>query len=82
MAALKVIFPADRNGVVGIKPSLGRTSCRGVIPESHNFDVVGTFGKSVADAATALAAILEVDGTGDLPPQLSLDCSVYLTIFT
>ncbi|SPO05150.1 related to amidase family protein [Cephalotrichum gorgonifer] len=64
-----VMFPADRNGVVGFKPSLGRTSCRGVIPESHNFDVVGTFGKTVADAALALDAILE-PGTGDesVPP--------------
>ncbi len=63
----QVMFPADRNGVVGIKPTLGLTSCRGVIPESHNFDVVGTFGKTVADAATALDAIANVDdGQGGL----------------
>ncbi len=56
------MFPADRNGVVGIKPSLGLTSCRGVIPEAHNFDVVGTFGKTVYDATIALDAIIRSDG--------------------
>lgn len=53
----QVILPADRNGVVGIKPTLGLTSCEGVIPESRHFDVVGTFGRNVEDAALALDAI-------------------------
>ncbi|KAI0908195.1 amidase [Ustulina deusta] len=35
-----VILPADRNGIVGIKPTVGLTSCDGVIPESHNLDTV------------------------------------------
>ncbi|TRX96916.1 hypothetical protein FHL15_002222 [Xylaria flabelliformis] len=35
-----VILPADRNGVVGIKPTVGLTSREGVIPESHNLDTV------------------------------------------
>lgn len=52
-----VVVPADRNGVVGIKPTLGSTPTQGLIPESHNFDVVGTFGKTVADAALALDTI-------------------------
>ena len=53
----QAILPADRNGVVGIKPTLGLTSCEGIIPESHHFDVVGTFGHTVEDAAPALDAI-------------------------
>ncbi|KAI1748194.1 amidase [Xylaria castorea] len=54
-----VILPADRNGVVGIKPTVGLTSCEGVIPESHNFDTVGAFGRTVADAATVLEVICQ-----------------------
>ncbi|KAI0012980.1 amidase [Xylariaceae sp. FL0662B] len=54
-----VVLPADRNGIVGIKPTVGLTSREGVIPESHNFDTVGTFGRTVADAALALDAICE-----------------------
>jgi amidase len=30
-----------------------------VIPESHNFDIVGTFGRTVPDAALALDAIYD-----------------------
>ncbi|KAH8202579.1 hypothetical protein TruAng_003290 [Truncatella angustata] len=55
----KVILPADRCGVVGIKPTPGLTSCEGVIPESHNLDTVGTFGRTVADAAIALDGIYQ-----------------------
>ncbi|KAH6660394.1 amidase signature domain-containing protein [Truncatella angustata] len=56
---LSVILPADRCGVVGIKPTPGLTSCEGVIPESHNLDTVGTFGRTVADAAIALDGIYQ-----------------------
>ncbi|KAI1073462.1 amidase [Whalleya microplaca] len=54
-----VVLPADRNGVVGIKPTPGLTSREGVIPESHHFDTVGTFGRTVADAVLVLDAISE-----------------------
>ncbi|KAI1127177.1 amidase [Nemania abortiva] len=57
-----VILPADRNAVVGIKPTVGMISCEGVIPESHNFDTVGTFGRTVADAAVALDVICQPRG--------------------
>lgn len=49
-----VMFPADRNAVVGIKPTVGLTSTSGVIPESHSMDTVGAFGRSVADATIVL----------------------------
>ena len=42
------MFPADRNAVVGIKPTVGHTSTLGVIPELPSMDTVGTFGRSVA----------------------------------
>lgn len=56
-----VINPAERNGVVGIKPTVGLTSRNGVIPESEHQDTVGTFGRTVRDATYALDAIYGVD---------------------
>lgn len=56
-----VINPAERNGIVGIKPTVGLTSRNGVIPESEHQDTVGTFGRTVRDATYALDAIYGVD---------------------
>lgn len=56
-----VISPAERNAVVGIKPTVGLTSRNGVIPESEHQDTVGTFGRTVRDATYALDAIYGVD---------------------
>lgn len=52
-----VIFPADRNAVVGIKPTVGLTSTLGVIPEAPSMDTMGTFGRSVEDATIILDII-------------------------
>ncbi|KAI9673394.1 MAG: hypothetical protein M1817_002856 [Caeruleum heppii] len=56
-----VINPAERNSIVGIKPTVGLTSRAGVIPESSHQDTVGTFGRTVRDATYALDAIYGVD---------------------
>jgi amidase len=56
-----VINPAERNALVGIKPTVGLTSRAGVIPESIHQDTVGTFGRTLRDAAYALDAIYGVD---------------------
>lgn len=56
-----VINPAERNALVGIKPTVGLTSRAGVIPESIHQDTVGTFGKTVRDAAYAFDVIYGVD---------------------
>ncbi|KAI9044493.1 amidase family protein [Aspergillus affinis] len=56
-----VINPAQRNSIVGIKPTVGLTSRAGVIPESLHQDTVGTFGKTVRDAVYALDAIYGID---------------------
>lgn len=56
-----VISPAERNAVVGIKPTVGLTSRSGVVPESEHQDTVGTFGRTVRDATYALDAIYGVD---------------------
>jgi amidase len=56
-----VINPAERNALVGIKPTVGLTSRAGVIPESVHQDTVGTFGRTVRDAAYTLDAIYGID---------------------
>jgi len=56
-----IVYPAAANGVVGIKPTVGLTSRAGVIPISATQDTVGPFGRTVADAATILGALVGVD---------------------
>jgi amidase len=68
-----IVCPANANGVVGIKPTVGLTSRAGVVPISHTQDTVGPHGRTVADAAVALGVIqsLSFDGrdpaTGSVP---------------
>ena len=52
-----VVFPADRNAVISIKPTVGLTSTLGVIPEAPSMDTVGPFGRSVQDATIILDII-------------------------
>jgi len=56
-----IVSPANANGVVGIKPTVGLTSRMGVIPISHHQDTVGPLARTVADAAIALTAIAAPD---------------------
>lgn len=60
-----VINPAERNALVGIKPTVGLTSRAGVVPESQHQDSVGTFARTVRDAAYAFDAIYGVDPRDD-----------------
>jgi amidase len=56
-----VLRPAAYCGVVGFKPAHGRISCRGMIPLASGFDHVGTFTRSVADAALVLDVLAAHD---------------------
>src|SRR5438477_5929401 len=53
--------PAALCGVVGLKPTYGRVSARGVIPLSISLDHVGPMARTVADAAVILQAIAGFD---------------------
>ena len=53
-----IIRPAAFCGIVGLKPSFGLIDTAGVRPAAPSFDTIGTFGRSVADAALLLAALL------------------------
>jgi aspartyl-tRNA(Asn)/glutamyl-tRNA(Gln) amidotransferase subunit A len=49
--------PAALCGVVGLKPTYGQVSARGVIPLSISLDHVGPIGRTVADVAAILLTI-------------------------
>jgi aspartyl-tRNA(Asn)/glutamyl-tRNA(Gln) amidotransferase subunit A len=50
-------IPASLCGIVGLKPTFGRVSRRGVIPLSWSLDHVGPLARGVEDAAFVLQAI-------------------------
>jgi aspartyl-tRNA(Asn)/glutamyl-tRNA(Gln) amidotransferase subunit A len=53
--------PAAFCGIVGLVPTYGRVSNRGVMPLSRTLDHIGPMARSVADAATVLQAIAGYD---------------------
>src|SRR5262245_43098834 len=55
-----IVCPANANGVVGIKPTVGLTSRAGVVPISHSQDTVGPHGRTVADAAALLGGLVSL----------------------
>ena len=56
-----IICPSSVSGVVGIKPTLGVISQRGIVPISHSQDSAGPHARTVADAA-ALLTVLATTG--------------------
>jgi amidase len=56
-----IICPATRNGVVGLKPTVGLVSRSGIIPISETQDTAGPMARTVADAAALLGALAGTD---------------------
>lgn len=56
-----IVCPSGVNGVVGIKPTLGTWSRRGIIPIAHSQDTAGPMARSVKDAAILLGVLAEFD---------------------
>ena len=54
-----IISPANANGLVGLKPTVGLVPRTGIIPIAHSQDTAGPMTRSVADAAALLAAIAQ-----------------------
>jgi aspartyl-tRNA(Asn)/glutamyl-tRNA(Gln) amidotransferase subunit A len=76
--ASSIRAPAAYCGVVGLKPTYGRVSRRGVFPLSYSLDHCGPIATSVEDAAIALQVIAAHDpsdpGSADVPvPDYSAD---------
>jgi amidase len=56
-----IICPSVRNGLVGIKPTLGLVSRSGIIPIAHTQDTAGPMTRTVADGAILLGAMIGRD---------------------
>ncbi|MGH7538639.1 MAG: amidase [Gemmatimonadales bacterium] len=56
-----IVCPSSANGLVGIKPTLGLVSRRGIIPIAHSQDTAGPMTRTVADAAALLGVLAGSD---------------------
>ncbi|EJQ52685.1 Uncharacterized protein BWINRASL_01901 [Bacillus mycoides] len=56
-----ILSPAVQNSVVGIKPTVGLISRRGIIPFTYSQDTAGPFARTVTDAAILLGSLTGVD---------------------
>jgi amidase len=82
-----IMSPANANGIVGIKPTLGLVSRAGIIPIAHSQDTAGPMARTVTDAAILLGGLAGVDsddaattasrGTGT-PWRASTDYTTFL----
>jgi aspartyl-tRNA(Asn)/glutamyl-tRNA(Gln) amidotransferase subunit A len=69
-------IPASLCGVVGLKPTYGRTSLRGVLPLSWNLDHAGPMARRVRDVAILLQVIAGYDP--DDPASVDVPVDDYL----
>lgn len=58
--------PASINGIVGLKPTVGLLSRRGIIPISKTQDTAGPMTRTVKDAAMVLSAITAFDAKDEI----------------
>jgi amidase len=56
-----IVCPASATGIVGLKPTVGLVSRSGVIPIAASQDIAGPMGRSVADVAALLNALVGED---------------------
>ncbi len=70
-------IPAALCGVVGMKPTQGRVSTRGVMPLSWNLDHVGPIASTVEDVAILLQVIAGYDALD--PASVNIPIGDYLT---
>lgn len=57
-----IVCPASLNGVVGIKPTVGSVSTKGIVPISFSQDSPGPLARNVNDALTVLEVLLNKTG--------------------
>jgi len=77
-----ILSPATQNSVVGIKPTVGVISRKGIIPFTYSQDTAGPFARTVTDAAILLGALSCVDesdpATYKSEGRIENDYSIYL----
>ncbi|WP_144463639.1 amidase family protein [Siminovitchia fortis] len=72
-----ILNPSLKNSLVGIKPTVGLLSRRGIIPIAHSQDTPGPMARTVKDAAYLLGALAGADekdpATRAIPPSAAAD---------
>ncbi|HEX9118894.1 MAG TPA: amidase [Anaerolineae bacterium] len=63
-----IICPSHANGIVGLKPTLGLISRAGIVPIAHSQDTAGPMGRTVADVAALLGALVSSEPDPRDPP--------------
>jgi amidase len=61
-----IVCPAAANGVVGIKPTIGTVSQRGIVPIAHSQDTAGPMARTAGEAGLLLSVLAEA---GDYQPK-------------
>jgi amidase len=56
-----IVCPSSVNALVGIKPTIGLVSRRGIVPIAHSQDTAGPMTRTVRDAAVLLGALVGPD---------------------
>jgi amidase len=65
-----LLVPANQNGVVTVKPTVGLISRAGIIPISHSQDTAGPLARTVRDAAILLNVLAQPDPQDDATLRL------------
>jgi aspartyl-tRNA(Asn)/glutamyl-tRNA(Gln) amidotransferase subunit A len=73
-------IPASLCGIVGLKPTFGRISLRGVIPLSWNLDHAGPMARTVRDVALLFQAVAGYDPAD--PASINVAVDDYLSQLT
>src|SRR5690606_21260831 len=64
-----IVCPAGANGVVGIKPTVGRVSQAGIVPLAASQDTAGPLARTVEDAALLLGVLHGTNAAADAPSR-------------
>lgn len=67
-----IISPASACGIVGLKPTLGKVSRRGIIPISHWQDTAGPMTRTVRDAALLMNVLSGYDARDPQSIEISI----------
>jgi amidase len=77
-----ILSPSSLCGIVGIKPTVGLVSRRGIIPIAHSQDTAGPMARTVRDAAILLGALAGEDpadaATQSCRDKVPADYTVFL----
>jgi amidase len=67
-----IVCPSSVNGVVGLKPTVGRVPADGIVPISHSQDTAGPMTATVKDAALLFSVMAGIPRMDSLPPESAL----------